>query len=218
MKKKMVTILLAGVLALSVVGCGAAPVPETGNTVTEEADGVDVNVGNTEIDDSTVMEDNNAVVEDTDEIVIDEGEAVDPNGSETTVGTETSGTMGTALLNDFIAQLEADSSLSSMDIATALTESPNFVYAGATMEVEPGYLMGFTEEISGFDDGVMFAPMIGSVPFVGYVFTVSNDPEGFLATLNSCNDPRWNICTEADETVSTIYGDKVCFIMCSNEE
>lgn len=210
MKKKIVTVMLAGVLALSVVGCGSAPAPEANNTVTEEAD------GENQIADGT--EDDSTVIEDTEEITVDEGEAVDPNGSDATVGSDAAATMGTALLNDFIAQLEADGNLSSMDIASALIESPNFVYAGATMEVEPGYMAGFTEEISGFDDGVMFAPMIGSVPFVGYVFTVSNDPEGFLAVLNSCNDPRWNICTEADETVSTIYGDKVCFIMCSNEE
>lgn len=198
MKKKIVTLLIATMVAASLVGCGAAntpsPAPTPDNTITEPDDG--------------------ELIEDVDETVSDDGVISDtPEDSGTN---QSSDTLGAALINEFNAL--AESTESSLDIANALIESESFVYAGATAEVEPGYLMGFTEEISGFDDGVMFAPMIGSIPFVGYVFTVSNDAEGFLEVLKETADPRWNICTEADETVYTINGDKVCFIMCSNEE
>jgi len=85
------------------------------------------------------------------------------------------------------------------------------------MDVVPGYLNGFTEEISGFDQGVMFSPMIGSIPFVGYVFKTA-DPATLEAALKNSADLRWNVCTEADEMVSAIKGDYVFFMMCSNEE
>jgi hypothetical protein len=62
----------------------------------------------------------------------------------------------------------------------------------------------------------MFAPMIGSIPFVGYVFTLSDDAdvESFVTLLSENADPNWNICTEADETVIESAGNKVFFVMC----
>lgn len=86
-----------------------------------------------------------------------------------------------------------------------------------TMEVEPGYLNGFTTEISGFTKGTMFSPMIGSIPFVGYVFE-SDDATSLEETLKGNADLRWNICTEADEMVSATKGNLVFFMMCTNEE
>ncbi len=85
-----------------------------------------------------------------------------------------------------------------------------------SVEVEPGYLNGFDDEIKGFDEGVMFSPMIGSIPFVGYVFKTS-DPASLEALLKSKANLRWNICTEADEMVSATKGDLVFFMMCTNE-
>ncbi|MDO4490314.1 MAG: hypothetical protein Q4B85_04545 [Lachnospiraceae bacterium] len=84
------------------------------------------------------------------------------------------------------------------------------------MEVEEGYLPGFDEEISGFTTGVQFAPMIGTIPFVGYVFE-SEDPEALLKSLKDTANPAWNICTEAEETVSYVRGNLVFFLMCPGE-
>jgi len=55
--------------------------------------------------------------------------------------------------------------------------------------------------------------MIGTIPFVGYVFTVEGDVDAFAAELESLCDLRWNICTEAEEAVVGISGDKVFFVM-----
>ena len=89
-------------------------------------------------------------------------------------------------------------------------------YQLSVMPVEAGYLPGFTTEIGGFKSGAMFAPMIGSIPFVGYVFELESedDVEAFLTTLKDTSDPRWNVCVEADETVMGNYGTKVFFVMC----
>lgn len=84
------------------------------------------------------------------------------------------------------------------------------------MEVSEGYLDGFTSNITGFSKGVKFSPMIGSIPFVGYVFE-TDDTTALVKALEAAADPGWNICTRADETVSGTRGNLVFFLMCSNE-
>ena len=82
------------------------------------------------------------------------------------------------------------------------------------MPAEEGYLAGFSTEITGFTECISFAPMIGSIPFVGYVFTVDEaNVEAFKETLTSNYDLRWNICVEAEEMLCDSVGDKVFFIM-----
>lgn len=89
-------------------------------------------------------------------------------------------------------------------------------YSLAKVEVSEGYLSGFDEEITGFQKGVMFSPMIGTIPFVGYVFE-TDDADALLSLLKEKANPAWNVCTEADETVSTSRGQLVFFLMCTNE-
>ena len=62
----------------------------------------------------------------------------------------------------------------------------------------------------------MFGPMIGSIPFIGYVFELKDetDVNQFISTLKSNADLRWNICTEADEMVVCSVDKKVFFVMC----
>ena len=77
--------------------------------------------------------------------------------------------------------------------------------------------MGFgNETIQGFSQGVMFAPVISTIPFVGYLFRLEEQTSGqdFVQTLRDAADPRWNICTEADETVVQQERDIVFFLMC----
>lgn len=81
-----------------------------------------------------------------------------------------------------------------------------------TMEVTEGYLNGFEGDVVGFNDGVMFSPVIGTIPFVGYIFE-TDDPEALLESLNNQAKLNWNICTEADEAASAIEGNYVFFVM-----
>lgn len=56
--------------------------------------------------------------------------------------------------------------------------------------------MGFgNETIQGFSQGVMFAPVISTIPFVGYLFRLEEQTSGqdFVQTLRDAADPRWNI-------------------------
>ena len=144
--------------------------------------------------------------------------------AETTVGStetaestpESSGTMGNTLYNDFVSKAKNNSSMSTEELANELVKNPVIKFAPMTMPVEEGYLAGFSTEIDGFKSGATFGPMIGSIPFVGYVFEVEkeSDVDGFIKKLNDNADPRWNICVEADETVYGNVGTKVFFVMC----
>lgn len=74
------------------------------------------------------------------------------------------------------------------------------------------YISGFQSEIKGFDKVVAIRPMIGSIPFVAYIFEVEN-AEQFAKELKSNADLRWNICTEADDMEAVVVDHYVFFVM-----
>lgn len=117
------------------------------------------------------------------------------------------------LLADFYKKMDDGQFASTDDLANALVENPIIEFAGATMPVEPGFLNGFTEEITGFSKGTMFGPSIGAIPFIGYVFEVNSDVEAFRNTLLEKSDLRWNVCTQADEKVCEASDNMVFFVM-----
>lgn len=124
----------------------------------------------------------------------------------------TYGAVGEPLVVDF----EENADKSAQEIADLLITNPNLGFMGVTMPVEEGLLNGFDNaQIKGFKEGVMFGPAIGTIPFIGYVFTLSEDTdkEDFMQTLKDNANLKWNICTEADELIVESEGDKVIIIM-----
>ena len=65
-------------------------------------------------------------------------------------------------------------------------------------------------------DAATYGPMIGSIPFIGYVFELPEeaDVEAFKTTLSENANLRWNICVTADEMVVESEGNTVFFVMC----
>ena len=127
-------------------------------------------------------------------------------------------TVGTKLYVDFKGKAEADPAATAQSLADAVMANPMIQFMPMTMPVEQGLLSGFgNAEIKGFKEGVMFGPAIGSIPFIGYVFTLDEgtDTEAFMTTLKDNADLRWNICVEAEEMVCETVGDKVFFVMSS---
>ena len=119
-----------------------------------------------------------------------------------------------------VVSFEENSDKSAQEIADLLLKDPNLGFMGMTMAVEEGLLSGFgNAEIKGFKEGVMFGPAIGTIPFIGYVFTLDEgtDVDDFKQTLEENADLRWNICTEADELIVESEGDKVIVIMTPNK-
>lgn len=77
---------------------------------------------------------------------------------------------------------------------------------------EEDYVSGFQTEIKDFDKAVVMRPMIGTIPFIAYIFETKN-PKEFAETLKANADLRWNICTEADDMEVSIVDNYVFFIM-----
>ena len=123
-------------------------------------------------------------------------------------------TVANTLMSDFksIAKSQNDESIANQLIANKIIP-----FVPAVMPVEEGGLNGFGDaEITGFKEGAMFGPMIGTIPFIGYVFELKDetDVNQFISTLKSNANLRWNICTEADEMVVCSVDKKVFFVMC----
>ena len=125
----------------------------------------------------------------------------------------TEGTVGEILLATF----KANAGASAEEIANLVISNPIIQFMPATMPMEAGYLSGFGEtEITGFEQCVMFGPIIGTIPFIGYIFTLAEgaDVEAFKTTLKDNANLRWNICTAAEELVVESEGNTVFFLMC----
>ncbi len=188
--KRLVSALLIAVLSVSLAACGNRDANNNANS--------NDNVAESEITGSEIAGSGAADTQ--------------------TDAAETKGdTVGAILSADFAEQVNANENASALEIADALLTNEVIAFDGATMAVEPGLLNGFgNEEITGFSEGAMFGPMIGSIPFVGYIFTLEEgtDAETFMSDLKAKGDLRWNICTEADEMVVESAGNKVFFVMC----
>lgn len=141
------------------------------------------------------------------------------DGGQTSSVTVEEGTIGHALHADFWERITATPEATAQELADGILTNEAIAFMGATMPVEEGWLAGFSSDITGFKEGVMFAPMIGTIPFVGYIFTLEDgaDVDAFIATLETNADPRWNICTEAEQTVIDKSGNTVFFLMCPKQ-
>jgi hypothetical protein len=131
-------------------------------------------------------------------------------------GTEAEGeTLGAKLSGIFKANV-ADAE-SAEALANKIVEEAALPFSPMVMPMEEGYLAGFDNaEITGFTSSAAFAPMIGSIPFIGYVFELPEeaDVEAFKTTLSENANLRWNICVTADEMVVESEGNTVFFVMC----
>lgn len=99
--------------------------------------------------------------------------------------------------------------------ANALAANEIFPFMCGGMEMAEGYLPGFNADITGFKSCGVFMPMIGSIPFVGYVFELEEgaDVNAFVQTLKDNANLRWNICVSAEEMVCEAVDNTVFFCM-----
>ena len=128
------------------------------------------------------------------------------------------GTLGDRLWNSFLSFIEVNPEAPASEAAFMVTMDESVAMLGlGAMEMEPGFMYGFDNyEITDFEQCAVFMPMIGSIPFIGYVFNLAEgaDVANFIADLEANCNPRWNICVAADQTVCGAYGNTVFFVMC----
>ena len=121
-------------------------------------------------------------------------------------------TVGEILLADFKKNSEG----TAQEIADRIIANEIIPFSPMATPVEAGLLMGFDNaEITGFQEGVMFGPMMGTIPFVGYIFVLEDgaDVDAFVTTLKDNANLRWNICTEAEELTVDSEDNIVFFLM-----
>ena len=125
-------------------------------------------------------------------------------------------TLGQTLRAAFLDAMDKNPEATPLELAETLIGNPVIQFAPITEPVVPGFLPGFSADIDGFAEGAMFAPMIGSIAFVGYVFRLEDgaDADAFTQLLKDNADPSWNICVTAEETVIDHVGNTVFFVMC----
>lgn len=181
--KKILALVLATTMVFSIIACGNEDVTET-----TESNVVSTETASTETSTEATTES----------------------------ATTAEGTIGELALEAFKVYAEANPDASSEEVANAIVPALENYFGPVVMPVVEGVLNGFDNaEIKGFKEGSVFAPMIGTIPFVGYVFTLAEDADAdaFVATLTDSANPRWNICTEADEMFTEVVGNKVFFVM-----
>ena len=187
--KKILALILAAMMLLSVVACG--------NTADNSDDTKPS--GDTTAADTTAGED-----EKDDGVIAPEVEA---------------GTVGETLWNAFLAAKGENASISAEELANKLVTDPSIQFMGGAMPLEDGqeFFSGFGEyKITGYESGAIYMPMIGSIPFVGYIFELADgaDVKAFIKGLTDNCDPSWNICVTADQVVAGALDTTVFFLMC----
>ncbi len=226
--KKILALLLALCLAFALVAC-------TNNEVLEEEEVLSGNIEDVEADVKDETEDEKEEVKDDkkeedkkddkkeEEKKEDkplENEDKKEDKVETTpekepAAEETNLSMGATLKKQFIA-LTSNGETDIQKIAEKLLQNEVIGFAPAIVGMEPGFLNGFgNEEITGFEKAVLFGPMIGTIPFMGYIFTLPDgaDVDAFVSEIRQKANLSWNICTSADELHTAKSGNIVFFLM-----
>ncbi len=199
--KKLFAIILSVAMLLSFAACGGNEAPETETTTAPVTD--------------APAEDNQPAApgEGPDMPVVDTP-AVDTPAVDAPVADGTSAAQ--TLLNVFYDELAGNPSATPEELANKVIAHESIQFMPMVMPMEEGFLTGFNNEISGFEEAYTFAPGIGTIPFVGYIFKLADgaDVEAFKTTLESEANLRWNICTAAEEMVCENVGNTVFFLMC----
>lgn len=204
--KKLLAILLAAVLLLSVVACTNTPKdpdddPDAGKPGNEDKNPDDNKPGDD--DDKPGNED------------------VDPDAAVTIVPNVDTDTLGYAYFEKFLEIKKADSTKNAEAIANDIINSNlgNAFQWPMVMSVEPGLLTGINGEVDGFESAVTFGPGMMGVAFMGYVFDLAEgaDVAAFVKMLGENANPRWNVCTEAEMTAIGAYKNSVILVMCERE-
>ena len=134
----------------------------------------------------------------------------EPTPEPTPAPVEGNGTLADKLCAAFVAEMSASDDM--FAVMDKLAQNSAIQFSPAVFEMAEGYLAGFGAEIYGFESAVALAPMIGTIPFVSYVFKVEN-PQDFAAMLAENVMLNWNICTAADEYKTAIVGNYVFIVM-----
>ena len=190
MKKTLLAIIFA-ILVISLVSCGAKK---------DDGKGTDDAINGTES-----ITDTDVIAPDTDA------------STETDAGTDSEELLSDSVVNAFFEK--AKDGMTAEEIANEMVKDGETEGYVVDVMGDDSYFMGFENaEITGYTEAARFSPMIGTIPFMAYIFILDEgaDSAAFMRMLlDNCN-PRWNICTEADTVKAEQSGNAILFLMCQD--
>lgn len=199
--KKILALILASMMLLTLVACGNTEETTTEAPVNNE----ETTVGGNE--ETTVGGNEETTVGGAEENA--EG-VIAPNVSESS--------WGYAFWNVFAESVKNNSEIATGEIVYNILTSDAGMPLGfcENMDMVEGYLPGFSADITGFESATVFTPAASGFAFMGYVFKLSEgaDVEAFINTLNENCDLRWMICMTAESVTVGAYNNYVFFVMC----
>jgi len=205
--KRSIALILAALISASLVACGNG----TNDDGKDSTSGTEsVSVSDTA---DTVDTADTADTEDTADTANTEADTADTD----VVEGETDGSKLYGIFEDAITA-NPDATLEELANAVCSSGIPPFAVMPAPME--EGWLNGFdAESITGFSECVAIAPMMSTIPFLGYIFKLADDADvdAFIANLEATANLRWNICTEAEELTCKAVDNTVFFLMCNKD-
>jgi len=113
-----------------------------------------------------------------------------------------------ATYDEYMAELEEADRIS-------FEEFVSYQFSCAAVEKNAEFLTGFNTVPTGYSEAFCYQPMMMGQAFVGYIFRVADGTniEAFKTSLKENSNPRWNICSMANTTVCESYGNLVYFSM-----
>jgi hypothetical protein len=147
-----------------------------------------------------------------------EGTTVATDNTTTDVATTTEATTAATTTAPVTSTVTLDVISNAISAKVAELTDNELSVMGSPMEA--GYLPWFNNEVTGFSECYVTMPMIGTIPFISYVFRVSSasEAEAFLAKINAEFNLRYVLCNPADTLVTAIYGDLVFFTALNAEQ
>lgn len=203
--KRMMIAAVSALLCVSMVACGnKADEDKTADTTTAATTTATTTATNA--DETTAVEETTTAAPEEEKAAV-----IDPKVDANTVGGK--------LWQAFLSAKEENPAIGAEELANKLITNEIIQFMGGAMALEANqeFFNGFDEyKITGYESGAVFMPMIGSIPFIGYVFELADgaDVDAFVKNLNDNANPRWNICVTADQTVVGAYENTVFFLMC----
>ena len=188
--KKIICMLMAVIMIFGLVACG--------NKTNEPTETPDTTVNDNPVDTPDATDP-------TDDVIID---------APVSFATQVVDAFNAVLAEPGAADYNLEEIANKLAQSAVLAETYPSIAAMQT-EVGPTYLAGFDEEIDGYKAAYTVAPMIGTIPFVSYVFEMEADADvdAFVSLLTEKHNLRWNICTAAEEMQCVINGNYVFFVM-----
>ena len=198
--KKILALILASMMLLTLVACGNTEETTTEAPVKNE----ETTVGGNE--ETTVGGNEETTVGGTEEIV---------DGVITPAVPENS--WGYAFWNIFVESIKNNSEIATGEIVYNMLMSDAGKPLGfcENMDMVEGYLPGFSADITGFESATVFTPAASGYAFMGYVFKLAEDADKaeFVQTLDANKDMRWMVCMAAELATIGAYENYVLIVM-----